>query len=148
MTFESHSTCVSSTDPWLLALYGCDGAHEEVGLGRELVQPALASLSLCHPVIRNSEDKGRKGFTQQFISLLLMRDGQGHNNVSQLDLAISELCWQRISIGLVPALEQTLRARCYELHVENTCRVSPSLLILGDFWVNMGQNSAHHPWSG
>ena len=65
--------------------------------------------------------------TQQLIkiSLLLIRDGQGSNlnNVSQSDLAVSKLHQQRISIGLVPTLEETLRELCHELHVANTCRV-------------------------
>ena len=46
---ERNRACVSRTDHGLLAQYGCDGAHEEAGLGRELIQPA--SLSPCHLVI-------------------------------------------------------------------------------------------------
>ena len=113
---QRNRACVSRTDHGRLAQYGCDGAHEETGLGRELVQPA--SLSLCHhdPVILNSANKARKGITEQFISLLLIRVGQGSNNlnVSQSHIAVSELHWQRISIDLVPALEQTA-PRCEHL---------------------------------
>ena len=134
---------VSRTDHGLLAQYGCDRAHEEAGLGRELVQPA--SLSPRYPVIWNSADMARKRIIRQFISLLLIRDGQGCNNVSQSDLTVSELHWQRISIGLVQDVEQTIRALRHELHVANTCRVSPSLLILGYFLVNMGRKFARHP---
>ena len=108
--------CLSLTDHGHLAQYGCDGAHEEAGLGHELVQPA--SLSPRHPVIRNSADMARKGTTQQLISLLLISDGQGSNNVSQSDLDVSELHWHLISIGLVPGLEQTLGALCHELHIQ------------------------------
>ena len=129
------------------AQYGCesacDGTHEEAGFGHELVHPA--SLSLHHPVIWNRADMARKGITQQFVSVQLTRNGQGHDNVIQSDLDVSELHWQRMGIGLVPALEQTLRALHHELHVANTCRVSPSLLILGSFLVNMGRKFARHP---
>ena len=102
---ERNCACVSHKDQGRLAQYGCDWAQEEARLGRELVQPA--SLSLRHPVIQNSTDMVGKGITQQFISLL-RRDGQGSNNVSQSDLAVSELRWQRIVIGLVPALHAKL----------------------------------------
>ena len=97
---QRNRACVSRTDHGRLAQYGCDGAHEETGLGRELVQPA--SLSLCHhdPVILNSANKARKGITEQFISLLLIRDGQGRNNVIQSDLSVSEL---HLSDGVFPS---------------------------------------------
>ena len=117
---ERNCASVSSTDHGLLAQYGCEGGTKR-WLGREQVQPA--SLSLHHPVIRNSAGMARKGFTQQFISLLLIRDGQGHNNVSQSDLAICGLYCQRIGIGLVPALEQT----------SEHCAMSSTFRIFAEF---------------
>ena len=57
--------------------------------------------------LRHCADMARKRVTQQLICLLLIRDGQGCNNVSQSCIAISELHWQGISIGLIPPLKQT-----------------------------------------
>jgi hypothetical protein len=50
-----------------------------------------------------------------------------------------------ISIGLVPAFEQTLRALCHELHVAYTYWVSSVLWVLSNLWVNVRQKSTHHP---
>ena len=82
--------------------------------------------------VRNCAYMARKGVTQQLICLLVIRDGQGSHDMCQSGLAIRKLHWQRISIGLVPAFKQTLRALCHELHVainlQTLIEFPPSLL--------------------
>ena len=104
---------VSRTGHGLLAQYGCDRAHEEAGLGRELVQPA--SLSLRHPVILISAEyrHGKKGDHPAVYQPPGDQRWTMQQKVSRSDLAVSKLHWQWIGIDLVPALEQTLRALCH-----------------------------------
>ena len=112
------------TDDGHLAQYGCVGAHEEAGLGRELVQ--CASLSLRHPVIWNSTDMSRTPHDKRGDPISLWSEMDKATiwvNLNRTLLAVREFHWQRIGIGLVPALEQTLRALCYKLHIANTYRV-------------------------
>ena len=118
---EGNSACVSLTDDGHLAQYGCVGAHEEAGLGRELVQ--CASLSLRHPVIWNSTDMSRTHDKRGDPISLWSEMDKATIWVNRILIAVREFHWQRIGIGLVPALEQTLRALCYKLHIANTYRV-------------------------
>jgi hypothetical protein len=122
----------SSIDQGHLAQYGCDGTHKEAGHGHQVTSSRLVepgSLSPPHPVLLLPAASG----SHPVICFLIQRWTPGCHLL-------------QISIGLIPALKQTILALCHELQVANTYRVSSSLWAPGNLWVNVGHNSSHHPY--